>query len=479
MKKYFTEKWGIFEITLQGPTDGNPFVDVKLQAIFKHNHREIIVDGFYDGEGIYKIRFMPDSEGRWEYITLSNRPELDNKRGEFECVKPSTGNHGPVRIKNKYHFCYEDGTPYHPFGTTCYAWIHQPEYLQEKTLETLKKSPFNKIRMCVFPKHYPFNNNEPLYYPFEGSVEKGWDFSRFNPQFFRHLEKRVKDLMDLGIEADIILFHPYDRWGFANMGRENDERYLRYIVARLSAFRNVWWSLANEYDAVESKNITDWDRYFKVVQESDPYQHLRSIHNMVNFYDHSKPWVTHLSVQTHYLGDIGKWREQYKKPVLIDECGYEGNIEYGWGNLTAEELVRRFWEGVVRGGYVTHGETYLHPEDILWWSKGGELYGDSPERIRFLKKIVEEAPVNEINPTSFNSWDVICGGKEGEYYLMYFGNARPAERTINLPKGKKFKIDIIDTWKMTITPLDGLFEGDVKIKLPGIPYIAIRIIKVE
>lgn len=284
--------------------------------------------------------------------------------------------------------------------------------------------------------------------------------------------------MELGIEADIILFHPYDRWGFANMGRENDDRYLKYIVARLAAFRNVWWSMANEYDLMNSKNMADWDRFFKIVQESDPYQHLRSIHNCREFYDHAKPWVTHQSIQSHDLNNVTNWRNQYGKAVVVDECGYEGNIEYGWGNLTAEELVRRFWEGMLRGGYVGHGETYLHPEDILWWSKGGELYGESLERIRFLRKIVEEAPVDEIEPTSLTSWDVVCGGKEGEYYLMYFGNSRPAERAIRLPKGKKFKIDIIDTWEMTINPLDELFEGDVKIKLPGKPYIAIRIIKV-
>ena len=28
--------------------------------------------------------------------------------------------------------------------------------------------------------------------------------------------------MDLGIEADIILLHPYDRWGFSKMGTENE-----------------------------------------------------------------------------------------------------------------------------------------------------------------------------------------------------------------------------------------------------------------
>jgi len=33
-----------------------------------------------------------------------------------------------------------------------------------------------------------------------------WDFARFNPEFFRHYEKRLAQLRDLGVEADIILF---------------------------------------------------------------------------------------------------------------------------------------------------------------------------------------------------------------------------------------------------------------------------------
>ena len=62
---------------------------------------------------------------------------------------------------------YADGTPYHQFGTTCYAWTHQPGELQEQTLKTLAASPFNKIRFCVFPKsYYIANKNEPERFAF-------------------------------------------------------------------------------------------------------------------------------------------------------------------------------------------------------------------------------------------------------------------------------------------------------------------------
>ena len=34
---------------------------------------------------------------------------------------------------------------------------------------------------------------------------------------------------------------------------------------------------------------------------------------------------------------IGEWRERYRKPVVLDETRYEGDIAEGWGNLTARE----------------------------------------------------------------------------------------------------------------------------------------------
>ena len=33
----------------------------------------------------------------------------------------------------------------------------------------------------------------------------------------------------------------------------NGEKYVRYMIARLSAYRNVWWSLANEWDVPSIK----------------------------------------------------------------------------------------------------------------------------------------------------------------------------------------------------------------------------------
>src|SRR6266478_136306 len=90
------ERWGIFEATLNGPSSGNPFLDVTFSAQFKHEHRAIDVTGFYEGAGVYKVRCMPDAEGEWSYTTRSDRPELDRKTGAFTCVPLTGGNHGPA-----------------------------------------------------------------------------------------------------------------------------------------------------------------------------------------------------------------------------------------------------------------------------------------------------------------------------------------------------------------------------------------------
>jgi hypothetical protein len=52
--------------------------------------------------------------------------------------------------------------------------------------------------------------------------------------------------------------------------------------------------------------------------------------------------------------------------------------------------VHRFRITVMRGGYAGHGETYMHPEDLLWWAKGGVLRGESWKRIAFLRDLLEQ-----------------------------------------------------------------------------------------
>jgi hypothetical protein len=494
-------QWDYQEITLHGPSGGNPFVDVTISADFSSAGQTIHVPGFYDGNGNYLIRFMPPNQGSWHYQTQSNRPEMAGKTGDFQCSAPAANVHGPVRVANVYHFAYADGTPFVPIGTTCYGWIFAPQSLEDQTLVTLKNSPFNKVRMCVLPIPYAAGKDDPIYLPFEKTPDGKFDLTRFNPKYFRHLDECVGRLREMGIEADVILFHPYNsnHLDFDRMDAASDDRYVRYVVARLSAYRNVWWSLANEYDLIHAKQTSDWDRLFQIVQSSDPFDHLRSIHFSQKMYDPDKPWVTHMSVQNgSAVADFGRadlYRDVCTKPVVYDEVCYEGNAPKRWGQLSGEEMTLRFWIGTIAGTYVGHGEAIKVGDQTAWISSGGILRGESPARIAFLKNILADAPPEGIEPID-RFFQSNLGGKAGEYYLLYFGHEQPKQWIFELPKdglsdGETFKVDILDTWNMTITPVDHPFkivryspydfhvEGDAVIPLPGKPYIALRIRRVH
>lgn len=494
-----TEQWGIYEIALNGPTNGNPFLDVRFSAVFDDGTKKVEVPGFYDGDGIYRIRFSPDAQGEWTYETKANRWELTNKTGKFSVTPPGKGNHGPVRVHNTYHFAYADGTPFKQIGTTIYNWLDTPEEVQEEALKTLAASPFNKARMLITQQPTPYMNQyPPALWPFEGKPPHDWDYTRFNPAFFRHYEKRVGQLRDLGIEADVILFNPYGKWGFETMNAEGDDRYVHYVVARFGAYRNVWWSLANEYDFIRTKTDADWDRIGTLIQQCDPHGRLRSIHNGTLLFDQSKPWITHVSMQNGVAvetpASAEMYRDPWRKPVVYDEVKYEGDAKYRWADLTGPEMVHRFWCGTIGGTYVGHGDYFNIKGEDTWTSFGGKMSGQSAPRLAFLRKILETGPADGLDP--IDKWnDPNVAGQAGEYYLTYFGKDTPTNWVFQLYKrgvtdGMKFKVDVIDTWDMTITPVEGEFVTRKKdnyyfvdaqgrtVKLPGKPGIAVRVINI-
>lgn len=497
------EKWGRYELTLDGPTEGNPFIDVKFSASFNHNGHIIEIDGFYDGHGKYTVRYMPEVLGIFRVTTHSNVADLDGKADSFEVINPSKDNHGPVRVANKTHFEYADGTGYIPMGTTAYAWTVQPKEVRDQTLETLRANKFNKIRMTVFPKNYNYNTTEPELYPYEGkptSVKDsfdfsdwmmspediGFDFEKFIPEYFQSLEYYVEELDKMGIEADLILFHPYDHWGFARMGMEKNKLYLKYIIARLASYKNIWWSLANEYDLMDlcgQISLGEWDELGQFVRETDPSQHLASIHNWydppqhkhttANWYDYSKPWVTHLSVQTDNIYFVPKWMAEYRKPVVIDECRYEGNIEFGWGDNTAKGMMDMFWRGILRGGGVTHGETYIDQPDTdrpIWWAHGGKLYGESQKKINFLEKVLCENDFEYVIPQAVEGphWELAAGANPSQdKILVYFGENQPEFEVLDfLPEGKVYTGKLLNAWDETEKDFDQEVSADRRIHIP-------------
>jgi hypothetical protein len=475
------EQWGMFEVSLQGPSSGNPYKEVTLTAAFTLEHRTVQVTGFYDGEGTYKIRFMPDAVGKWTYVTASSASQLAGHTGGLMATAPTTANnHGLVGVAREFHFEYADGTPYFPFGTTTYAYLFSPEAGYKNSLAGMVQAGFNKSRVCLLPKGLGFDIETQIL-PFL-RANKANDLTRFNPAYFRMVEERIVALQKAGIEADLILFHPYDSWGYKTMGAEADDFYLKYAVARLSAYRNIWWSIANEYDLIRTKTMPEWDRYFRIVVASDPYSHLRSIHHSGPIYDNTKPWVTHASLQKWDFDKSAERRAAWRMPIIYDELQYEGDGPSRWGNLSAEEMTRRFWLAIVYGAYGTHGEVFISDETgehahEQSWSDAGRLRGESAPRIAFLRELVEKTTKTGFNEPA-TAYYLNATDAAGTI-LYYFDYHRPARYDFPLPTTINFSATLIDPYNMTTTPVQGTFSGKSRIALPNKPFQAILFQKVS
>ncbi|MCI6617613.1 MAG: DUF5060 domain-containing protein [Prevotella sp.] len=503
-------QWQRFEQRYAGPDGGNPFTDVTLTARFwRQGGDTVTIRGFYDGRGEYVIRFMPMQKGIWHFATSSNRPELNARTGDVECVAAAGDHHGPVTTRGLHDFAYTDSKPYYPVGTTAYAWVHMKADVQEMTLRSLAEAQFNKVRMCVFPKHYQLCRDLPERYPFKVTGKKDgkltFDFSQPDPEFFRNLETRIDQLARIGCEADLILFHPYDKgyWGFDEMTMEQNRFYLSYLQARLASFANVWWSMANEYDYVKAKTIADWHELIREVRANDPYGHLLSIHgSTATYFDYLTEGITHTSIQDEGPVLAGARaaivRNIYPKPVIFDEVAYEGNLTSRWGRLSGQEMLYRMWNGLMCGTYVTHGECYQRHEgdyDTIFWAKGGPWRGESWKRVPFMRQILADLP-HPLEMADVSRDDLTSTAGEG-YYMIYFGKEIQDAWLFNLPArnagypplepGTRFRMEIIDTWDMTVTPVDGVFEvGEKndyrhydrqlrKVWLPLKPYLMLRI----
>ena len=468
------KKWERVEYAWQVKhLDGNPYVDKRLSAIVTGAGLRRVVEGFHDGNGVYRMRFLAETEGHFTFTTASNVAELDGIKGEFTVLGSNEGVHGPVRT-NGTRFRYADGTPAFIMGTTAYAWHYRPEEIRQQTLESFSRHGFNKIRMLVFPKQYAggFDNvdvsYEPPCYPFEGEPN-AFDFRKPNHEYFQAFENRVADLMDRGIEADVILFHPYDsgHWGIDSGMNEDDALlYLRYLVARLSSFRNVWWSLANEYDidslqGIIGPNRRHWDVIGAFLKARDPYGHLISAHNIpfgILFPD--RDWMTHVSYQhpdTYTL--MLELMKQYGKPVINDEYQYEGNLQDDWGNSSPELVVERHWKSLMAGGYATHGEAFVRDgnKKDIFWSYGGTMTGESASRLKYMKEIAESLPLDEMERQYINTdgSHYYSLAKGNDLLLMFFLHDMPGKFPWLGPWDQKedktcYRATLFDIWNCRV-----------------------------
>jgi len=93
-----------------------------------------------------------------------------------------------------------------------------------------------------------------------------------------------------------------------------------------------------------------------------------------------------------------------------------------------------------------------------------------PGADKILKKMIESSPTKYVEPVDKWQYPKIAGIKH-KFYIVYFGREKVRQWQfciprggVEMPAGSKFKVEVIDTWRMTIKPVRGVFETRKKDK---------------
>ncbi len=274
-------------------TISNPFTSKTLTAQFSGpDGSPFSVEGFYNGNMTWLLRFMPNKPGVWSYTWQFNG---QNGAGSFTCVtKRNNKLHGHLRIdiNNPHKIRHDDGTPLHWIGGK-YLDFDDPFYLTAE-------------RASV-PERYAKSKYLPLVRTYlEAIAARGlngivlkmrvlplnYDLKSMDLDFLATADQIMAWCMELGINVQLNFF---DTWGkrksgadisisnpavtdlllephFANTYVEETRFFIRYLIARYAAYPVTVWELWNEAERMKTEAKTASQLYVTYFQAYDPYR---------------------------------------------------------------------------------------------------------------------------------------------------------------------------------------------------------------
>jgi len=380
-------------VKVEKPDARNPFTDVVVEGQFGlEGAQPVSVEGFCDSldGSIFRVRLMPSRPGKYSYGVKCKQEGYEvTHTGAFTATDGRR--RGLVRVDrdHPWHFVWE-GTGEHYFwnGTTAYWLLGWDDETIRRNIDRLHRLKVNRIRVAMngrvkdgrawFENVFPTDKFTFLLNPWlaerPDSVENpGFDVSRFNVSYWQKTERMLRHAREKDMVISLIFYVDGRRPGVdpfgARMGEEDEQRYYRYAIARLSAFCNVMWDVSNEYRLF--RNDAWAEKMGTLIKQWDPYDHLTSTHGHGDFRFRTSPWADFAMYQSWdehggYAFMLKNRREQSSTgrvmPQVNEEYGYEEHYPEGWGEnrkppaRSAENRRRLAWGMYMAGCYQTTGE---------------------------------------------------------------------------------------------------------------------------
>jgi len=277
---------------------GSPFADVEVTGVFTAPDGSVLtMPAFYDGKGIWKLRFNPKQTGNWTAALTSrpHNPDLDQTFG-FEATASDA--RGTLRAVpgTAWGYAYENGEPFLAIGDTVYD-LFGMEYCGGDIPGFVKRREqqgFNlfRVRLTSSQFHPPrgdFNWQTRPMWPWGGSPTAP-RFDLFNLDWFHSIDASVAAIEKTGIGLEMIM----EAWGFefpfnarSIFTPEWEQLWMRYLIARYDAFNcTYFWTPLNEYEYYPNG---DWNwkvaadrwqiRIGRWIKSAAPHGHIIACHN--------------------------------------------------------------------------------------------------------------------------------------------------------------------------------------------------------
>jgi hypothetical protein len=441
-------------VNVTQPDAPNPFTEALVSGSFatSDGSKQWQVDGFCDSQNgtIYRIRFMPSAAGDYNYnITYRQGPFERKYAGKFHAV--DAHRRGPIRIDPQYrwHFIWE-GTGEHYFfsGTTAY-WLTgwKEERIIRNGIDRLHRLKVNRIRVTIAGRSNLFfgepvmiaDNYSNLPTPWLAErpndfTHPGFDYARFDVPFWQKFERMLQYARGEDVIISVVL-DMNDNKVHPAAGSEDERRFIRYAIARFSAFSNITWDLGDDLEGYRNDQWTHDTGTW--IERTDPYHHLATSHPMKTIHqDRASEWFGFTSYQdwsrkqhTLMLESRGLQKRAGRIiPQTNEEYGYEDHYPL-WaapGSDSADVLRRTAWDIVMAGGYQTAGETCRRGTNIAPNTGGGWMNGRGDDTMTMFLGYGHMVDFF----TSFDWWKTdphdelvdqgaYCLAKPGEIYAVY------------------------------------------------------------
>ena len=456
------EKYGLFEVELATSIKYiNPYLDVLLTAqVTGPGGETFAVDGYWQGDSLWKIRIMPTSVGKWTFTTTSNDPQLNGRTGGFDCVASSHPGILVVNPDHPYTFKLSEGEPFFWMGETNWCLMSNAVPFSDSTFQRYiakrQEQKFNGIHFVLGTGGLPKGTDNP-------QNEGGFLWvsqvnQQINPDFFVWMDKRIAYLDSVEIAVGFFL-----TWAqhFTTFTKEEFERFERYLIARYAAYPLLYWVIVGEFD--EAGLIADYNYHGQLIYDRDPYGHLVSNHPGHNdpqnkgtsriFADQGwfsflqqqlpqYPIVISPAVVNRYI----RTDRIYNMPVVNVEYGYEEQDYYG--NIMTPEYVRKYaWAIVTAGGFFSYGHDHTIREVDF-----NSLETKGIEYIGYLYDFFSVINWWEMQPDTQKIDNGFCLASDSPEYIIYLTDSGSVAVDLSA--------DSIAFQAKWFNPVDGSFRDD-------------------